>query len=106
MKTTKMILVAFAATAVMSSVVHAGRESKAFEASNLLNPPINMAFAGEWTKCIAHSGGRQFNIVNGHGSVQGCLNLAIRCTGDQNVVARYYHNPVIIRAPYQRCTAF
>lgn len=61
--------------------------------------------AGEWTKCIAVSSGRQYNIVNGQSSQRRCHQLAIKCTGDSNVTSNYRTNPVIINAPYTRCTA-
>ena len=61
--------------------------------------------AGEWTKCIAVSNGRQYNIVNGQSSQKRCHELAIKCTGDSNVTSNYRTNPVIINAPYTRCTA-
>lgn len=61
--------------------------------------------AGEWTKCIASSNGKRYNIVNGKSSAKQCHKLAIKCTGDSNVSSTYHSNPVIINAPYERCTA-
>jgi hypothetical protein len=61
--------------------------------------------AGEWTRCVAWSGGTTFNIVNGQGSRAACFALGRKCTGNPNATVTYYGNPVIVNAPYSRCTA-
>src|SRR5688572_8365057 len=60
-------------------------------------------FAGEWTQCIAVSEGRRWNIVYGTLSLAACRELAVKCTGDAEVVATYHSSSVIISAPYTRC---
>lgn len=60
--------------------------------------------AGEWTRCVAWNNGETWNIVNGLWSQDGCFNLTRRCTGTPNVSATYYTPPVIVNAPYRRCT--
>lgn len=62
------------------------------------------AQAGEWTKCIAWSKNTKYNIVYGSWSSDTCFALAQRCTKDPNVRSQYYSNPVVIEAPYLRCT--
>lgn len=66
--------------------------------------PAKAQVAGEYTKCIAWSNGTRWNIVRGGYSTQACHNLAIACTNNPNVTIRYYSRPVVINAPYNRCT--
>ena len=67
------------------------------------NKPAS-AQVGEWTKCIAWTSTNKYNIVNGGWSSDVCFALAQRCSKDPNVKANYYSNPVIVEAPYIRCT--
>lgn len=62
--------------------------------------------AGEWTRCVAWSGGLTFNIVNGQGSQAQCFALGRKCTGNPNATVTYYGSAVVVNAPYQRCAAF
>ena len=66
--------------------------------------PIQLALAGEWTRCIAFSGRTRYNIVHGGHSWQACLRIAQTCTGDPSVNVRHYSYAVVINAPYLRCT--
>jgi hypothetical protein len=61
--------------------------------------------AGEWTKCVAWSGGKTFNIVNGGYNREACFNLGHKCTGNPNATITFYGNPVVVNAPYTRCVA-
>jgi hypothetical protein len=60
--------------------------------------------AGEWTKCVAWSGGATFNIVNGYPNAPRCFDLGRKCTGNPNAKVTYYNPAVAVNAPYQRCT--
>jgi hypothetical protein len=62
--------------------------------------------AGEWTRCVAWSGGETWNIVNGGGSQAACFALGRRCTGNPNATITYYSSAVVVNAPYRRCTAW
>ena len=59
--------------------------------------------AGEWTRCVAWSGGTTFNIVNGQANREQCFALGRKCTGNPNATITFYGNPVIVNAPYTRC---
>jgi hypothetical protein len=59
--------------------------------------------AGEWTKCVAWSGGLTWNIVNGYPDAQRCFALGRACTGNPNAQVTYYNPAVVVNAPYQRC---
>ena len=65
-----------------------------------------LAVAGEWTRCVAWSGGLTFNIVNGQGSQAACFALGRKCTGNPNSTVTYYGSAVIVHAPYQPSVAF
>lgn len=71
-------------------------------ASILLSTAAN-AQAGEWTRCVAWNAGVQWNIVNGS-TRDYCFQLARRCTNNPNVQVTFYTPPVIVNAPYTRCT--
>jgi hypothetical protein len=58
--------------------------------------------AGEWTRCVAWSGGITFNIVNGQSNQSTCFALGRKCTGNPNATVTYHSSPVIVNAPYQR----
>lgn len=61
--------------------------------------------AGEWTKCVAWYGGETWNIVNGGYSPEVCFRKARQCTGNPNLMSvTHYGSPVIVPAPYRRCT--
>ena len=72
----------------------------------VINIPPVYAQGGEWTKCIAQLNDTKYNIVHGDWSGEFCWALAYRCTGDPEVVAEYFPNPVVIKSPYQRCTDY
>jgi len=67
--------------------------------------PTVGGLAGEWTQCVAWNNGQTYRIVNGVGYANHCFQLARSCSGNPQVRATYYPNPVILNAPYTRCTA-
>lgn len=67
-------------------------------------PQLFAQIAGEWTKCIARANGTQYNVVNGSTGQQRCFKLGKKCAGEDARVT-YHSNPVVINAPYKRCTA-
>lgn len=60
--------------------------------------------AGEWTKCIGRTPNKQWNIVNGQDSEKRCFELGKKCVNDPGYKIEYHSSPVIINAPYVRCT--
>ena len=60
---------------------------------------------GQWTRCIAVSGGKKYNIAKAR-TQDGCMNLSIRCTGDNKVRWSWYGHAVLIEPPYELCNAF
>jgi len=90
------IALMFASLLALSQGASASDQSPRFKVADL---------AGEWTRCVAWSGGAAFNIVNGSGSRDRCFQLAKVCTGNPNAKATYYTPAVVINAPYQRCVA-
>ena len=66
--------------------------------------PATANIAGEWTQCIARIPGRQWNVVYGQVSQETCVKLGRKCAADSRYVVNYYSSPVIINAPYTRCT--
>jgi len=65
------------------------------------------AGAGEWTKCVAWlADGTRIHPTNGNYSWQACDAAGRRCAhGRPWGGSQYYSSPVIIEAPYERCTA-
>jgi hypothetical protein len=70
----------------------------------VITSPAFAQVAGEWTQCVAWNNGETWNIVNGQWYNWQCFELARKCTDNPNVEVTYYGSPVIVNAPYRRCT--
>jgi hypothetical protein len=94
--TTELVMIAYAfvLTAILGGLGLA--ETKSASAQGL---------AGEWTRCVAWSGGRAYNIVNGSNNRDRCFQLGRVCTGNPNAQVTYYGSAVVVNAPYERCVA-
>lgn len=60
--------------------------------------------AGVWTRCVARSKGKTWNVRYGGSSQSVCHRLAKRCSNDSNVDSTYYSSAVLLKAPFINCT--